>query len=203
MQEDLSRPLLPDWLQRALLLLSTVAAVLLYAGILGSALVRTVTQEAPEFSDNMVRAAGLLSGLIGAVVTAGFARSQRPIAVQIVAEHPMGGQAITAWTSLQPVSLIHRNLTSLAATLGLLSARSLISRSGDDQTQQAEMTRRLSAVEWIALLYCIIYFVTGIAAFAITIVKPTVPGLVANSGWVWLGTAITSTYSFLGLNLRA
>ena len=65
------------------------------------------------------------------------------------------------------------------------------------------MTRRLGAVEWIALLYCIIYFIIGIVAFAITILKPTVPGLVANSGWVWLGMAITSTYSFLGLNLRS
>ncbi|MGM0400296.1 MAG: hypothetical protein ACQEQT_03240, partial [Chloroflexota bacterium] len=60
----------------------------------------------------------------------------------------------------------------------------------------------LSIVVWIALLYFAIYFIVGIGAFFVTICRNNVPEIVVNSGWVWLGTVISSTYSFFGIDAK-
>ncbi|MBC7315767.1 MAG: hypothetical protein H5T70_05030, partial [Chloroflexi bacterium] len=58
-------------------------------------------------------------------------------------------------------------------------------------------------VMWIALLYFVIYFVVGVAAFALTLLRPSVPEIISNAGWVWLGTVATAGYSFFALDSQA
>jgi hypothetical protein len=53
---------------------------------------------------------------------------------------------------------------------------------------------------WIGIIYFVIYFLVGLAAFLVTIVRGSAPDVVSNAGWVWLGTVISSAYSYLGLN---
>lgn len=190
---------LPEAIQRMLSLALTIIAALLYAAVLGSAIIRAALESAPEFSDNTVRAAGLLSGLVGSVVTAGFARSPRPGTVQLSTEHPMGGATRTAWTSLAPLSLIQRNLLGLASIMGL-GGRRTPSRVPSDDSEKPAMESKLPPTVWVALLYFTVYFLVGISAFLVAIWKEPVPEFIANSGWVWAGTVISAAYAFLGLN---
>ncbi len=164
------------------------------------------------FPENMVRAAGLLSGLVGSVVSAGFANSQRPVSIQMTNSHPIGGRTLTAWYSLHHPSLIRRNFLGLASLMGLYTPSRPVPRSRTPEEsppeeppleEEAPPTREpLSIVVWIALLYFAIYFLVGISAFFVTIFRDSTPEIVANSGWVWLGTVISSTYSFLGIDAR-
>lgn len=189
--------LVPDQIRRVLTLALTIIAALLYALVLGGAVVKTFVEGEPTFTENTVRAAGLLSGLVGSVVTAGFARSRRPALVRMTTDHPLGGRAVTAWSSLRPPSLIRRNLSSLASTLGLAASPS--AASPDDE--EPEIAKSITPTVWIALLYFVVYFLVGLGAFMLTIWRPVVPDIISNSSWVWLGTIISSSYSFFGLDL--
>lgn len=189
--------LVPDQIRRVLTLALTIIAALLYALVLGGAVVKTFVEGEPTFTENTVRAAGLLSGLVGSVVTAGFARSRRPALVRMTTDHPLGGRAVTAWSSLRPPSLIRRNLSSLASTLGLVSSPS--AALPDDE--EPEIAQSITPTVWIALLYFVVYFLVGLGAFMLTIWRPVVPDIISNSSWVWLGTIISSSYSFFGLDL--
>ena len=60
----------PEQIKRIASLAFTVLAAILYAGVLGAAIVRTLSGADAAFSSNMVRAVGLLSGLVGSVVGA-------------------------------------------------------------------------------------------------------------------------------------
>ena len=188
--QETSESLLPAWIQRALMLIATLTALALYAGILGMAIVRTVTQDAPEFNANMVRAASLLSGLVGAVVTAGFARSQEPITLQAKSGSPL--LALFKRRS----NRLPNKLDGLASTLGLAPLGPRIERDPDSGLLS------LGAVEWVALTYVIVYFAIGVAALIVTLTQAKTHDIITNAGWVWLGTAISSTYSYLGLNVR-
>jgi hypothetical protein len=197
MEQERDQTLLPAWIQRAIMLICTLAALGLYGGVLGTALVRTLQTAQPEFGDNMVRAAGLLSGLVGAVVTAGFARSQSLVTVQGSAD-----DTGLAARKRRRSRKLQSKLASLASTLGLAPAEAEPLRAPEAVPDAPAESRRLSAIEWIALSYFVVYFAVGVVAFVVTITRTIVPDLIANSAWVWLGTAITSAYSYLGLNLR-
>ena len=192
---------IPERIRRLISLSLTVIAAVLYAGVLGSAVVRTALQESPHFSQNTVRAAGLLSGLVGSVVTAGFARSPRPGTVQLANRHPLGGRTPVAWQSLRPPSLLRRNLAGLASVLGLETEWRAL-RSSPDGADPPMIDSHMPATAWVALLYFAVYFVTGVGAFAVAMWKDPVAEFLANSGWVWVGTAISTAYAFLGLNTR-
>ena len=192
--------MLPDWAQEILSLALTVIAAILYAVVLGGALIKTLVQPTPDFTVGTVRAAGLLSGLVGSVVTAGFARSKRPMPVQMRTPHPMGGSAETAWSTLKPPSLVKRNLLGLASMLGLHTGPSTPSRSSSLDTEEAEASKTISTALWVALLYYAVYFLIGIGALLLMLTKPVVPEIVQNSAWVWLGTVSTSGYSFFALD---
>ncbi|MEA3407965.1 MAG: hypothetical protein U9R48_07790 [Chloroflexota bacterium] len=205
MAEDIERKLIPEQIRRALSLTLTLIAAILYAGILGNAVVRSALEEDPVFSDNMLRAAGFLSGLVGSVVSAGFAKSQPPVSVQMTNTYPMGGRTLTARHSLNPPSLVRRNLVGLASLIGLYPSTRPVPRSstpeeGPPSEETPPAREPLSIAVWIALLYFAVYFLVGISAFFVTIWHDGAPEIVVNSGWVWLGTVISSAYSFLGLN---
>jgi len=189
--EETQETLLPAWIQRALMLISTLTALALYAGVLGTAIAHTITQDAPTFNANMVRAASLLSGLIGAVVTAGFASSQQPITLQT-----KSGPFFKALTGRRSNRLPIK-LNSLSSTLGLTP------RDATTQRDPLAGLTSLGLTEWIALAYFVVYFAVGVAALLVTLTRPSAHDMVSNAGWVWLGTAISSTYSYLGLNARS
>ena len=111
----------------------------------------------------------------------------------------MGGLALTAWNSLKPPSLLRRNLLGLAETLGVALRPRLgapKSSPGDTVIEPEQVTN----ATWIAAVYLISYIVIGLAAFGVSLWRDAVPDLVAQAGWVWLGTTVSSTYSFFGLN---
>ena len=201
MAESDQAPGIPERARRIISLSLTVIAAVLYAAVLGSAVVRTALQEAPEFSQNTMRAAGLLSGLVGSVVSAGFARSPRPGTVQLVNRHPMGDRTPVPWESLRPPSLLRRNLAGLASVLGLETEWRAL-RSAPDDADPPVIESRMPAAAWVALLYFAVYFVTGVGAFVVAMWKDPVAEFLANAGWVWVGTVITTAYAFLGLNSR-
>lgn len=100
-------------------------------------------------------------------------------------------------------SLLRRNLASLANTIGLplRGERVRAPRPGPGGGIDDDMQTSTSPV-WVALLYFGVYFVVGVAAFLTALLRSGAPEIVTNAGWVWLGTAISSAYSFLGLNAR-
>ncbi|MBC7235298.1 MAG: hypothetical protein H5T69_05610 [Chloroflexi bacterium] len=212
---DRPESLVPEQLKRMLTLTLTLVAIVLYAAILMSAMVSTLTRQEPMFSDNMERAAGLLSGLVGAVVTAGFARSKRPVATPIAVPHPISGETAASWWRLRPPSRASRNLDSLGDVLGLTdlpgaplrSAPSTVpgeSGEGEEEEEPAPAPMPIMSVKiWVALLYVLVYMLVGLAAFIVAIWWPSVPDIIANSAWVWFGTLISSAYSFFGLEAQA
>jgi hypothetical protein len=211
-----SSELIPARFRSIFSVVATVLAAVLYAVVLGGAVVRTFLENDPQFSDTIVRAVGVLSGLVGAVVTTGFARSQPAVSAPVSARHPLGGDAPTGWSDLKPPSLIRRKLLGLADTLGFRrpTYRRSTRRSGqdasepssgDDATPVTPTPHPASGLAdtvraWIGGVYFVIYFVVGIAAFLVSLLRASVPDIVANAGWVWLGTVLSSAYAFLGLN---
>ncbi|HHX65551.1 MAG TPA: hypothetical protein GX702_11745, partial [Chloroflexi bacterium] len=196
---------IPAHIQGMFSLLMTLVAAALYVMVLGGAIVRTVLENQPYFSENMVRAAGLLSGLVGAVVTAGFARSGQP------GMGPISVRRRNSSRSFRARSLVRRKLLSLAETLGL-PVPTTTTRTRDDlqpepdeptlppqpipDEEEADTPRDASAPMWVALLYFAVYFIVGASAFVVSIWRQDVPDIISNAGWVWLGTIISSAYAF-------
>ncbi len=205
---DLSQAL-PPWLRSLLSLGLTISAAVLYAGVLGIAIVRTWQEPDPAFSSTMVRAASVLSGLVGGVVAAGFSQSRRQVPIQVKAQAPDDPSQEVTWTTYRPVSLFKRNFLGLGRTLGMPVFSLGLQFSSDDEEPALppeEAIREPAAnklVMGVALLYFVIYFVVGVAAFALTLLRPTVPEIISNAGWVWLGTVATAGYSFFALDSQA
>lgn len=199
-EDIIQRRTIPEWLQQVLSLVLTILAALLYAAILGSAVVRTFVEGDPVFTEGAVRAASVLSGFVGAVVTAGFARGRRLGSTPIGVAHPMGGRTLSAWTSLKPASRTRSKLMGLAMILGLPIERALLQQLALADAEQPEPEKVMISAVWIALLYLVVYFAVGACAFALSIIRPEVPDVIGNAAWVWLGTLISSGYTFFGLN---
>jgi len=199
--EDIARRItIPDWLQQMLSLILTLVAAILYALVLGSALVRTVAEENPVFTEGTLRAANVLSGFVGAVVTAGFARGRRLGSTPAGAIHPMGGYTLPAWISLKPTSRAKSKLVGLGVTLGLHIEPILLQQLAAPDPEQPEPEKAVSYAMWIGLVYLVLYFAVGACAFVLSIIKPQVPELVSNAAWIWLGALVSSGYTFFGLN---
>lgn len=203
---DLSQAL-PPWLRELLGLGLTISAAVLYAAILGIAILRTVQQGDPQFSTSMVRAASVLSGLVGAVVSTGFAQSRKEMPVRVAAQSPDDPTQEVVWSTSRPVSLLRRNLLGLGRTLGLpvlpMRARFATHDEEADLTEEPTQPQSNQVVMWIALLYFAVYFVVGVASFGLAMVRPEVPEIISNAGWVWLGTVASSGYSFFALDARS
>lgn len=194
----------PLWLQQALSLTLTVVAALLYALVVGNAVVKTFIEEQPTFTDGTTRAAGLLSGLVGAVVTAGFSRSKRPTTAPVSAKHPLGGHATTAWVSLKKPSRPRIKLQSLGETLGVPTVAPAPSRTEPTQGPgELPASQGMPAALWVGILYFAVYFMVGLASFAAILLRSSAPEVVVNSAWVWLGTIMSSGYSYFALGSQS
>ena len=197
---------IPENVRQVAALVLTVSAALLYGVVLGSAVVRTVFGPAPEFTTTMTRAANLLSGLVGAVVTAGFARSDRVAALVLEAATPRA-----LWRKLDGSGLARSNLLGLARTLGM-PMRMPATRgaapevgapeAGAPEGEPAADPRYAQVALWTAVLYLAVYFVVGLAALLTSIWVKHTPELVSQAGWVWLGTTVSAAYSYFGINAQ-
>jgi hypothetical protein len=202
MTESPNKQTIPEPLRRVVTLLLTVVAALLYAGILGYAVASSALGQQVVLTEGAVKAARVLGGLVGAVVSAGFAGSWRLSTVPLSAEHPVGGRTATAWFSLGPASRFRSKLASLARTLGFAARPPIPLRAepgagGEPTTPE---TSRVAVA--MALLYAGVYFLVGIAAFVLVLVKSEVPEVVDGSAWVWLGTVMASAYTYFGMDAQ-
>jgi|YNPNPStandDraft_1061719.scaffolds.fasta_scaffold37216_1 hypothetical protein len=206
MEEQPQGNLFPDLVQRVLSLTLTIVAALLYAAILGTALVRTIVEGNPEFSPGAVRAASLLSGLVGAVVTAGFARGRGQVsALPIITPRAAPRHVHPAWSSLKPASRARAKFMGLAALLGfpvelLRPSPSAASGEGEEGEPVTAAPEVMTVAAWVALLYFVVYFLVGVVALALAVLRSEVPDLILNAAWVWLGTVISAGYSFFALD---
>lgn len=203
MDDNIPTGIIPEWLQRVSGAIVTILAAVLYAIVLGSAIIRTVIEGEPVFSEATLRMASLLSGLVGSVVAAGFARSRRPSAAPIVAPHPIGGSvARTGWYTLKPPSRFRAKFLGLAAMVGIRVRVGATILSDVPSPEESPATQAPSYALWVGLLYFAVYFLVGVGAFAVAVMRPTVPELVSNAAWVWLGTVVTSAYTYFGMDVR-
>lgn len=196
---------LPVQIRQLTTFVITVSAALLYGGVLGAAIVRTLAEPSPLFTEGMARTASLLGGLVGSVVAAGFAQGNRPLPGMVRATRP--------WARLMSVPLTvvsygPAKLVALARLLGLPVGPSAPSRAepGGSAPQPgvpegADLLT--SAGVWVALLYFAVYFLVGISAFVLFLAKSHVPPLIADSAWVWVGTVSSSAYAYFGVGARS
>lgn len=181
---------IPDNTKRLISLAFTVLAVLLYGTILGGAIIKTLMDDSAVFTPGALRATQILAGLVGAVVTAGFARPQNSNVTTSAREKDSG---------LLPHWFIESKFLGLADTLGL-NLRSITASSSVMPLEEVSVrAAKINTATWVAILYFIIYFITGAGAFVITVMRPEVPEIISSTAWVWLGTLITSSYSFFAL----
>jgi uncharacterized membrane protein (DUF485 family) len=197
--KDATAVSVPERIRQVLAFALTVIALILYVAVLGDALVRTYFQGMPELPIATTRFASLLSGLVGAVVTAGFARATRPVSVPLSAPHPLGGWARTGWSTLRPPSRTRIKLLGLSEMLGLHPADLDPDETSSDE-EEAERRHSLDAATYLALAYFLVYFLVGLGAFLLAFSRPEVPDLVMNTSWIWVGTIVSSGYAFLGLS---
>jgi hypothetical protein len=193
---------IPDLLQQVLVQVLTLAAALLYLGILGYAIVKGFMGSDLAFTEGAMRAAQLLSGLVGSVVTAGFARARLPTgAVNIPREingRPAAGQR-------RPLSSSRTRLkfVGLGEAIGFRVQASLPDRSpaGEGEEPGPQPAPQVSPLSlWVGLIYFGVYFLVGMGAFALILIRSEVPEFLTNSAWVWLGTLIAAGYSFFSLS---
>jgi len=190
----------PERLRDGFSVAFTLLAAALYAYVLGSAVVRSFLEPAPEFTEGAVRIAGLLSGLVGSVVSAGFAKGKRPATASVSVEHPLGCRSRTSWQTLQRPSLLRCRLLGLSRLLGLRPlAATADPATGDETPVELDPGRGLTVNLWVALLYVALYFVVGAGAFVLVLTRPDTPEFLGNAAWVWLGTIVSSAYTYFGL----
>lgn len=189
----------PERIRHVISFALTVAALVLYAIVLGDALLRTYFLGMPELPEATTRFASLLSGLVGAVVTAGFARASRPPSVPVTAPHPLGGWAHTGWHTLRPPSRARAKLLGLSELLGLRPAGLIPAQTATDE-EESSRRRGLDAATYVALAYFMVYFMIGSAAFVLAFTRPEVPNLVMNAAWIWVGTIVSAGYAYVGLS---
>ncbi|NLG26357.1 MAG: hypothetical protein GX557_00470 [Chloroflexi bacterium] len=192
---------LPEAIQRLVTICFTVLAAALYALILGTAMVQTARGLDSTLTDGALRAVRVLGGVVGAVVSAGFAGSWRSDTVQLSAKHPMAGDARTGWFSLRPTSRFQRKFASLSRTLGFAGRVPAVLEAEPGSDAAPAAPDRASLI--MTLTYVGVYFVLGVVAFVLVLFKQAVPEIVENSAWTWLGTVIASVYTYFGMDAAA
>ena len=144
--------------------------------------------------------ASLLSGLVGSVVAAGFARTP-PSAAPIIF-HPHRWGVTAQGGTLKPPSRFRSKFLGVAAMVGIrvqVGATTLSGRAGPATRRRRPGRPRAL---WVGLLYFGVYFLVGVGAFVLSVTRPVVPDLVSNAAWVWLGTVVTSAYTYFGMDVR-
>ncbi|NLX43584.1 MAG: hypothetical protein GXY79_08930 [Chloroflexi bacterium] len=110
-----------------------------------------------------------------------------------------------------PVNLVKRSFTGLANTIGLPLLPELVLWTEPELGPGGEPVSDTPSFEvdepavnrtslFLAILYFAVFFVVGLTAFVTSIARPSVPELLANCAWVWLGSIITSGYAFFTLS---
>ncbi len=191
--------IIPAWMQQMLSLVLTLAAALLYLGILGYAIVRSFIEPEPVFTAGAMRAAQLLSGLVGSVVTAGFARGKGSSVSAMGAVGSTSALAVRA--RLKPISRTRRKFIGLGELVGFRALPSAPRKSMPEEGEgEQEETPQVSSLSlWVGLIYFGAYFLVGIGAFALILIKSDVPEFIGNAAWVWLGTLVAAGDSFFSL----
>jgi hypothetical protein len=179
----------PEQAKRLISLSFTILAVLLYGAILGGAVIKSILSSTAVFTEGALRATQILSGLVGTVVTAGFARGKSSNLSPTASQHDKG---------FLPLWYIQGKLLGLADTLGLYIGGLTASHIAPEEDEPVRVLK-VNTATWIAGVYFIIYFLVGAGAFAITILRAQVPEIISTSAWVWLGTLISGSYSFFAL----
>ncbi len=192
----------PESIQRLATEIFTVLAAVLYALILGTAIVQSLLGQEATLTDGAIKAARMLGGLVGAVVSAGFAGSWRASTTPLSTQHAIGGLTTSSWASLRPTSRRRSKLTSLARALGFLPRLTSHVRAAPGGGEEPGEPESPGVALGMALLYVIVYFAVGIAAFALVLIKADVPELVESSAWTWLGSVMASVYTYFGMDVQ-
>lgn len=103
------------------------------------------------------------------------------------------GSVVAVGLALEPPG------TRVAASHG--KARRRVAALADAVTLQAPSlsARVREAIGWA---YLLVWLVIGLAAFLVAVMRPTVPDIVFNTGWTWLGTAVAAAYAYFGIQRR-
>ena len=97
--------------------------------------------------------------------------------------------------------LLEGKMLGLARTVGLpVVSASLASLAADAGGAPAKTARSNKLAMWLAIIYFVVYFIAGLGAFGLTVIRESVPDMVSNAGWVWLGTMVSAGYAFFGVN---
>jgi hypothetical protein len=179
----------PEHAKRLISLSFTLLAALLFGAILGGAVIKSLINSSAVFSDGALRATQILSGLVGTVVTAGFARGKTS---NLAPATPFNK------TSLLPRLHLEGKLLGLADTLGLYIGGLTASNIAPIEEEHVRAAK-VNTATWVAGIYFVIYFLVGAGAFLLTILRAQVPEIISNSAWVWLGTLISCSYTFFAL----
>ncbi|MEN6479611.1 MAG: hypothetical protein ABFD20_08240 [Anaerolineales bacterium] len=204
--EDLNEnELVPGWVRQLVMVSLAVMVILLYGGILGVAMHRTVHSAMPQITDGMEKAVAILSGLVGTVVTAGFASSKRATTVQTRGLRPVGAEPPSFWERHNLRQLTASKMMGLARTVGLPAVTTTVRMHAADEDlvdadAMARGRRSNRLAMWLAIVYFLVYFLVGLGAFGLTVLRESVPAIVSNAAWVWLGTLVSAGYAFFGID---
>ncbi len=195
---------IPEWLRPALSLTLSASAALLYGAILGVAIARTLVEGQPSFSPGLLRAAEMLSGLVGSVVTAGFAHGKQPAEpVRASWLYPTFRPTRAAALKARVSSLGQSKLVGLGEIIGFYQGPSAgasdVGHPEQGISPAPAPARANPAAFVVGVLYFAVYFLVGAGAFVVTLMRPSVPELIANSAWVWMGTILSAAYAFFAL----
>ena len=203
MEEIVEGELLPQRLRRILSLMLTVMAILVYAVVMGIAVYRTLTEPDPEFTQAWTRLVAGLSGLVGAVVTAGFSRGSQSTTSVVALQNPSKHKSLdVGWRALRSPSRARCKMLGLASFLGVRVALPVAVVGALDEDEVAEPdddTSSTSAV-WLAVLYFCVYFITGAASLVTVLLTDNAPAFLSDAAWVWLGTVASSAYSYFSID---
>ncbi len=194
--------LVPTWVREIVTVGLAICVIVLYGVLLGTALYRTLHSDTPFITNGMERSAAILSGLVGTIVSVGFASGRRVATVQARGLRPVGADKPSLWERLGAGALVQGKMLGLARTVGLpvvsASVAGLAADQGGGAGASEANTNRLSM--WLAIVYFVVYFLIGLGAFLLTVMRESVPDMVSNAAWVWLGTLVSAGYAFFGVN---
>ncbi len=202
-EEIIESELLPQRLRRILSLMLTVMAVLIYALVMGIAIYRTLTEPDPVFTDAWTRVVAGLSGLVGAVVTAGFSRGSQSSTSVVALKDPAKHKSLSVgWHALRSPSRARCKMLGLASFLGARVALpvAVVGALDDEEVVEPDDDTSSTSAVWLAVLYFCVYFITGAASLLTVLLTDNAPAFLSDAAWVWLGTVASSAYSYFSID---
>jgi hypothetical protein len=204
-------PVIPAWLSALAVPVIAASAALLYAFLLGTAIVKALLGLPLSLTPTALRIVQILSGLVGTVVSAGFSRGKQPAPVNVHPQHYILRGERRAAARQHALNLSQHKFGSLGQLLGFRTwspvaptpaTREAVSPAPDAGATPAPAPTPPDthpAAVAVGLLYFAVYFLVGAAALLVALLKPGAPELVANAGYVWAGTVASSAYTFFSV----